>query len=74
MEREEGLLTVPDVAEYLRVARITVYKMISAGRIPVTHVGRSVRFRVEDIRSFVSDNTTQPVRRRARKRGQYDLD
>lgn len=68
MELKDKLLTVPEVAEYLRVAQITVYKMISAGRIPVSHVGRNVRFRLEDIREFVSENTAMPVSKRSTRR------
>jgi excisionase family DNA binding protein len=64
MYEEDKLLTVSEVADYLRVAQITIYKMVSAGRITCTHVGRNVRFRVGDIKAFVSENTSKPISRR----------
>ena len=69
MQEDDRLLTVPEVADYLRVAQITIYKWVSAGRITVTHAGRNVRFRVGDIRAFVAENTTERISRRRAKRG-----
>lgn len=36
-------LTVAEVAELMRVSRMTVYRMVHAGEIPSVRVGRSFR-------------------------------
>ena len=36
-------LTVAEVAELLRVSKMTVYRMVHAGDIPAVRVGRSFR-------------------------------
>lgn len=36
-------LTVAEVAELLRVSKMTVYRMVHAGEIPAVRVGRSFR-------------------------------
>ena len=46
---EEGLLTVKEVAEWLRVTPITVHRMVKQGRLKVYHIGKQLRFRREDI-------------------------
>ena len=42
---EAGLLTVSEVAEFLRINKSTVYRMAKQGRLPATRVGRQWRFR-----------------------------
>jgi len=49
---DDRLLTVPEVAERLRVHPITVRRLIKAGRLPAVRVGRAVRVRVEDVEAF----------------------
>ena len=50
---EKELLTVKEVAEWLRVTPITVYRMVKQGRLKVHHVGKQLRFRREDIYAFL---------------------
>jgi len=50
---EKELLTVKEVAEWLRVTPITVYRMVKQGRLKVHHVGKQLRFRREDINAFL---------------------
>ena len=40
---EVRLLTVAEVAEILRLSKMTVYRMVNAGTLPALKVGRSVR-------------------------------
>jgi excisionase family DNA binding protein len=48
------LLTIPEVAEQLRVSKRTVERLISAGRIPVVRVASQRRFvRRTDLESYV---------------------
>ena len=45
MDRE--IMTTEEVAEYLRLAEATVYKLAQAGEIPAVKVGRAWRFKRE---------------------------
>ena len=50
---EEELLTVKEVAEWLRVTPITVHRMVKQGRLKVYHVGKQLRFKREDVYAFL---------------------
>ncbi len=50
---EDRLLTVPEVAERLRVHPITVRRHIKAGRLRAVRFGRSVRVRASDLEAFL---------------------
>ena len=42
-------LTVPEVAEYLNVARMTVYRWIAAGKLPAVRLGDDGRiYRIDE--------------------------
>jgi excisionase family DNA binding protein len=51
-EAGDRILTVPEVASYLRVSQATIYRMAQAGRIPARRVGRSWRFSSNQIREW----------------------
>ena len=44
-ERTRDVLTLDEVAEYLRIPRSTAYKLAQEGKIPGQKVGRHWRFR-----------------------------
>jgi excisionase family DNA binding protein len=46
-----SILTVDEVADYLRLSKITVYKLTKQGKIPGFRVGGSWRFN----RSFIEE-------------------
>lgn len=43
------IMTVHEVADYLRLSDATVYQMARSGRIPVFHMGRVWRFKRSEI-------------------------
>jgi len=43
------VMTVNEVAEYLRVHNSTIYRLLKAGRIPAFHVGSDWRFNRKQI-------------------------
>ncbi len=49
MERRPTIMTVQEVARYLRVHAITVYRMIRQGKLPAIRVGRGWRFKKDEI-------------------------
>lgn len=46
---DKQIWTVKDVAEYLELAQITIYKYVSSRKIPFYKVGSNVRFRRDQI-------------------------
>ncbi len=47
------LLTVAEVAEILRLSRMTVYRMVNSGVLPALKVGRSVRIPEESVDEYL---------------------
>ena len=57
-----ALLTVEEVARYLRVKRSTVYEWAQTGKIPAAKVGRLWRFHREEIDTWVRNGGLQAPR------------
>jgi excisionase family DNA binding protein len=56
------IMTVQEVAEYLRLAEATVYKLAQSGEIPALKVGRAWRFKRELIDEwFKQQASVQPT-------------
>lgn len=49
----DNLLTVPEVAKYLRVNRFTVYRMVERGELPGIRVADMWRFEESDIKKWL---------------------
>lgn len=47
------ILTVAQVAEYLQLNRLTVYRYIRDGKIPAVRLGRLFRITREDVKAFL---------------------
>ena len=56
---EVRLLTVNEVADLLRVSRMTVYRLIKQGDMPSLRVGRGYRLREEDVHSYLNERFTE---------------
>ena len=54
MPTEDRLLTVNEVAELMRVSNMTIYRLIKAGEINATRVGRSYRLRQRDVDAYLT--------------------
>jgi len=48
-DKLDKLMTLEEVAEYLRLSVHTIYKMAQKGKIPALKAGKKWRFRKEDI-------------------------
>lgn len=57
------LLTVPEVAQHLRVSHMTVYRLIQAGQLEAVRVGRSYRVRAHDVDNYLSRRDTRQMGR-----------
>jgi len=51
---EHNLLTVAEVADYLRVAERTVREMIDRGDIPAAKIGKAYRIERADLEYFLA--------------------
>ena len=56
---EARLLTVNEVADLLRVSRMTVYRLIKHGEMPALRVGRNYRLREEDVHNYLTERYTE---------------
>jgi excisionase family DNA binding protein len=52
-----GIMTVHDVAEYLRVSEAKVYKMANEGCVPALRMGKAWRFKKELIDEWIRRET-----------------
>lgn len=46
-EKNKDIMTVQEVAEYLRLNEMTIYRLARAGEIPALKIGRNWRFKKE---------------------------
>ncbi|MEZ6127171.1 MAG: helix-turn-helix domain-containing protein [Planctomycetaceae bacterium] len=56
---DESLLTLKEVADYLRVSEDSIYKMAQAGEIPGFKIGRQWRFRRSEIHDWLHQQSNQ---------------
>lgn len=51
---EMRFLTVAEVAEVMRVSRMTVYRLVHSGELPAVRVGRSFRVPERAVHDYLS--------------------
>jgi len=62
-------MTVEQVAAYLQLNKLTVYRYIREGRIPAARLGKAYRIRKSDVDAFLERHTLRgPVRASVRDR------
>jgi excisionase family DNA binding protein len=59
----EELITIQQVADYLKVDRFTVYRLVTQKRIPAFKVGGQWRFKQEMIDSWLMRNSNMSEQR-----------
>lgn len=52
---ENPLLTVGEVAQQMRVSKMTVYRLIKSGQLPAIRVGKNYRLRRGDVQNYLTD-------------------
>lgn len=58
---QDGILTVKDVAGYLKVTERTIYRLAAAKKIPAFKVGGTWRFSREDIDRWIKQQSTEGI-------------
>jgi excisionase family DNA binding protein len=56
----DSVLTVKEVADYLRVNQRTVYRLAVEGKLPGFKVGATWRFKRSDIDAWIAAQSNQP--------------
>jgi excisionase family DNA binding protein len=59
VDTPEPLLTVAEVATWLRVDPRYVYRLASSGDLTRSYVGRYVRFSVESVQAYIDAHTIE---------------
>lgn len=54
-DRQKDVLTIDDLAEYLKLSKSTLYKLAQEGKIPGQKVGRHWRFHKAVIDRWLGD-------------------
>lgn len=55
MNEMNQLMTIEEVAAYMRVSRFTVYRLAKDRSMPATRIGRQWRFQKEEIDRWMRD-------------------
>ncbi len=56
---EDPILTIPEVARYLKMSKSKVYNLVSKKEIPHLKIGRNVRIRQADLQRWIEKQTKQ---------------
>lgn len=49
-------LTASEVAERMRVSKMTVYRLIKAGKIPAVQIGKAYRVREDQLEQYLDSS------------------
>jgi excisionase family DNA binding protein len=52
-------MTVNEVAQVLRVSKMTVYRLIRQGDLPAVRIGRGFRIREDDVHRYLESRYTE---------------
>lgn len=58
----EKYITVDELSEYLRVHKITIYRMLKQRKLPAFRIGGDWRFNLETIKQWQLDQTNTEIR------------
>ncbi|MFA4992301.1 MAG: helix-turn-helix domain-containing protein [Candidatus Omnitrophota bacterium] len=56
MAKPKQVMTVKEIADYLDVHPMTIYKYVQDGKIPAFKIGASWRIRKDSIRKWMEEN------------------
>jgi len=62
MAQEEEIMTLKEVAQYLKIKERTIYKWAQNGKIPAIKLGSTWRFRKEEVNAWLEKNRNTPGR------------
>jgi len=56
----DEILTLKEVAEYLKLAEKTAYRLAAEGKLPGFKVGGSWRFKQQDVAAWIEEKKNSP--------------
>ena len=68
LDLKRPLYTVQELADYMKVTPMTIYRLIESGELTAKSIGDSVRFFPEDVEAFLAAAKHRKSKR-GRKRG-----
>lgn len=60
----DDILTLEELAEYLKISKPTLYKMVENGKIPALKLANQWRFKKEDIDKWLEQHRQSTVEER----------
>ena len=61
MKEEPTIMTVRDVAKYLRLSEAKVYRLVNKGSLPVVRIGKTWRFRKDLLDDWLAERSKQEM-------------
>lgn len=53
LDNQDDIMTVSEVAKYLKISEVTTYKFVQEGKIPAFKLGRNWRINRIDLQEFI---------------------
>ena len=66
-KKDTQIMTVEEVADFLKLSKITIYKLVKKGQLPGFRVGNSWRFRKETVLEIISQQTDTDAKKDGKK-------
>ena len=63
----EELLTIEELAEYLKISKHTLYKMVEKGKLPALKIANQWRFKKDKIEAWLREHENKYTSRKAKK-------
>jgi len=63
----EELLTIEELAEYLKISKHTLYKMVEKGKIPALKIANRWRFKKRKIEKWLEEHENHYPNRRDKR-------
>lgn len=60
-KEEPSIMTVRDVAKYLRLSEAKVYRLVNKGSLPVVRIGKTWRFRKDLLDDWLAERSKQEM-------------
>jgi len=68
IKNQDKVLTIEELAAYLKISKSTLYKLAQEGRLPGKKVGRHWRFNRETIDSWLGEREKETAKKSAGKK------
>ena len=70
LNMKKHLLSVQELAEYLNVKPITIYRLVKAGKLPAKQIGDGIRFMPDDVEKFLAGAKFTKSKRGRKSKGE----